>query len=113
MIGFAALGAILFSRVEAAPAYPLPGHSEAARKEITRVITRGNLHAAQLVERQSGASSFAQLSFWSGYEAVLFKAGAIALIAAALSWMLIDAGESTAGSREHPGPYCCARRLTL
>lgn len=94
VIGFATLGAILFSRVEASLADALPGQSETVRKELTRMITGGNFHAAQLLEGQVGGVSFAQLSFGSGYEAVLFTAGAIALIAAALSWMLIDAGET-------------------
>ena len=94
VIGFATLGAILVSRVQASLADALPGYPAAARKELTRMITGGNLHAAQVLTGQRGGSSFAQWSFGSGYEAVFFTAGAIALIAAALSWMLVDAGET-------------------
>jgi EmrB/QacA subfamily drug resistance transporter len=94
VIGFAMLGAILFSRVDALLANALPEYSVTVRKELARLITDGNWHAAQLLDVQANGVWFAQLSFGSGYEAVLFTAGAIALIAAALSWMLIDAGET-------------------
>ncbi|MFK4448277.1 EmrB/QacA subfamily drug resistance transporter [Caballeronia udeis] len=104
VIGFATLGAILFSRVEASLTATFPRYSLPVSKELARMITGGHFHAAQMLEGQIGGSSFAQLSFGSGYEAMLMTAGAIALIASALSWMLVDAGETAPiGTESIPG----------
>jgi hypothetical protein len=94
VIGFAALGAILYSRVSASLAIALPGQSAAVQEKLTRAITGGNLDVAQTLAGHVGGSSFAQSSFGSGYEAILITAGALALVAAALSWLLIKPGET-------------------
>ena len=94
VIGFAALGAILYSRVSASLAIALPGQSAAVQEKLTRAITGGNLDVAHTLAGHVGGSSFAQSSFGSGYEAMLITAGALALVAAALSWLLIKPGET-------------------
>jgi EmrB/QacA subfamily drug resistance transporter len=94
VIGFAALGAILYSRVSASLAIALPGQSAAMQERLTRAITGGNLDAAQALAGHVGGSSFAQSSFGSGYEAVLMTAGVLALVAATLSWLLINPRET-------------------
>jgi EmrB/QacA subfamily drug resistance transporter len=106
VIGFAALGAILYARVGASLGMALPGQSVAVREKLTRAITGGDLDAAQRLAGHAGGSSFAQSSFGSGYEAVLITAGTLALVAAALSWLLIDPRETaplqrSAGNLEH------------
>ena len=93
VVGFAALGAILYSRVGASLATALPAQSAVLREQITRAIAGGNLEAARVLAGQPGGS-FAQSSFGSGYEAVMITAGALALVAGVLSWLLIDAGET-------------------
>jgi EmrB/QacA subfamily drug resistance transporter len=94
VIGFATLGTILYARIDASLATAMPGQSDVVRNELARMIASGNLHAAQLLEGHADGLSFAQMSFGSGYEAVLMAAGTLALVAAALSWLLIDAGET-------------------
>jgi hypothetical protein len=94
VIGFATLGTILFARIDASIAIALPGQSDAVRSELARMIASGNLHAAQLLEGHADGMLFAKMSFGSGYEAVLMAAGTLSLVAAALSWLLIDAGET-------------------
>jgi hypothetical protein len=94
VIGFAALGAILYTRVSASIAIALPGQSAVVQQQLTRAITSGNLGAARALAGNAGGSSFAQSSFGSGYEAVLITAGTLALVAAALSWFLISAAET-------------------
>jgi hypothetical protein len=94
VIGFAALGTVLFARIDTSLATALPGQSERVRHELARMIASGHLHDAQLAGGQALGSSFAQLIFGIGYEAVLMAAGSLALLAAALSWLLIDAFET-------------------
>jgi EmrB/QacA subfamily drug resistance transporter len=94
VIGFAALGAILYTRVSASIAIALPGQSAVVQQQLTRAITSGDLGAARALAGNAGGSSFAQSSFGSGYAAVLITAGTLALVAAALSWFLISAAET-------------------
>jgi hypothetical protein len=94
VIGFATLGTILYARIDDSLATALPEQADAVRNELARMIASGNLHAAQLLEGPAREFAFAQTSFGSGYEAVLMAAGSLALVAAALSWLLIDADET-------------------
>jgi hypothetical protein len=94
VIGFAALGAIFYSSVSASLALMLPGQSVAVREELTRAITGGNLVAVQVLSGHLGGSSVAQSSFGIGYRTVLMVAGTLALIAAVLSWLLINPAET-------------------
>jgi EmrB/QacA subfamily drug resistance transporter len=94
VIGFAALGATFYSRVGAYLASVLPGESVAVREELTRAITGGNLVAAQVLSGHLGGSSVAQSGFGIGYRTMLIIAGTLALIAAVLSWLLINPAET-------------------
>jgi EmrB/QacA subfamily drug resistance transporter len=80
VVGFAALGAILFARIGGSVADALPN---------------GNLASATaLLQAHDGATSIARSSLGYGYEGVLLAAGIIALSAAALCWWLVSAEET-------------------
>jgi EmrB/QacA subfamily drug resistance transporter len=95
VVGFAALGAILFQRIEANVARALPALTLDDRMAITRSIANGSIHSAiPLIEARGGAASIATESLGYGYEGVLLAAGIVAVIATALCWALISARET-------------------
>jgi hypothetical protein len=95
VVGFAALGAILFARIGASVADALPNLAGADRLAITHAIANGNLASATaLIQAHHGAASIARNSLGYGYEGVLLAAGIVALSAAALSWLLVSAEET-------------------
>jgi EmrB/QacA subfamily drug resistance transporter len=93
-IGFAALGAVLFTYVGASVATDLPTHSSLLNQQLTRLIAGGNLQSAQALADRAGGPSVVQSSYGRGYEAMLMTAGTLALIAAGLAWLLIDEKET-------------------
>jgi hypothetical protein len=95
VVGIAALGAVLYSRVTLAVAEALPKVSSADRATLVHDITAGSLSGATLAGHD--ASSFralATVSFASGYHA-LFLAGALfMLISTILTWRLVSPAET-------------------
>lgn len=104
VVGIAALGAVLYSRVTLAVAEALPEVSSADRATLVHDITAGSLSGATLAGHD--ASSFralATVSFASGYHA-LFLAGALfMLISTILTWRLVSPAETP------PSPASSAR----
>ena len=94
VIGFAALGAILYSRVGAVLSNSLPGQATDVLEQLARSVSSGNLKAVQALTGSPSGLSLARTSLGSGYEAVMMTAGTLALIGAALSWVLIDPKET-------------------
>ncbi|WP_144156713.1 MFS transporter [Paraburkholderia sp. BCC1885] len=95
VVGFAALGAVLFARIGASVADALPDLAGANRLAITHAIADGNLTSATaLIQAHGGAASIARASLGYGYEGVLLSAGLVALAAAVLSWWLVSAAET-------------------
>jgi hypothetical protein len=95
VVGFAALGAILFARIGGSVADALPNLAGTDRLAITHAIANGNLASATaLLQAHDGATSIARSSLGYGYEGVLLAAGIIALSAAALCWWLVSAEET-------------------
>ncbi|MGV8921017.1 MAG: MFS transporter [Pseudomonas sp.] len=84
VVGFAALGAILFHRVGASVASGLPGSSRVDPIALTRSIAAGDLSSGPL----------ALVSFGAGYQAILFVACAMALTSALLAWILVRAADT-------------------
>jgi EmrB/QacA subfamily drug resistance transporter len=109
VVGIAALGAILYTRVAAVVADALPMISTADRAALVRDITAGKLSGATLVGYDASTlKSLALSSFASGYRA-LFLAGALfMLVSAVLVWRLVDAAEtpptSTSSTRPRSKP---------
>jgi EmrB/QacA subfamily drug resistance transporter len=95
VVGFAALGAILFARIGGSVADALPNLAGTDRLAITHAIANGNLASATaLLQAHDGATSIARSSLGYGYEGILLAAGIIALSAAALCWWLVSAEET-------------------
>jgi EmrB/QacA subfamily drug resistance transporter len=96
VIGFAALGAILVSRISSiAAGDPASGRlSDAA--DFVRNVAAGNLAGTSNV--RSGLGELRELSFRSfggGYQTILFVAAAFALVVAILCWILVSPADTT------------------
>jgi hypothetical protein len=97
VLGFAALGAILFQRIAANLNQALPGMDEATRVDITRLIANGNVGAAGAALSSHGAQAqLALQSLGHGYVSVMLAASGVGFIAAAIAWILIDPTETPA-----------------
>jgi hypothetical protein len=95
VVGFAALGALLFYRIQASIERELPAISAHDKLEITRSVANGNLaSAASLISAHQGLGSIARASLGYGYEGVLIAASVVAFVASALCWLLISAEET-------------------
>ncbi|BAN26435.1 MFS transporter [Caballeronia insecticola] len=95
VLGFAALGTVLFTGVAGDVALHFPWASSQDQAQITRFIANGNFESAANVvssARTETASLVASLA--QGYRALLSVAAFVALIAAALTWWLTDAEET-------------------
>jgi len=104
VVGFAALGAVLFVSISSRLHAAAPWLTAQERFSITHLIANGNLPSAELQIKAYGASAdIARLSFGYGYDCVLMVAAVIALAGAVLSWMLVRAEE--AGGRSVSGPF--------
>jgi len=102
VVGFAALGALLFSRIQANVERGLPALAGHDMLEITRSIANGNLaSAASLISAHQGVVSLARTSLGYGYEGMLFAASAVAFVASALCWLLVSADETAPHSISH------------
>jgi hypothetical protein len=86
VVGFAALGAILFNRVAATVAAGLPAGTSVDQAELIRTIAAGNLSA---FGPGSALHALAIDSFGAGYQAVLFAAAAFAAVSGLLCWLLV------------------------
>jgi hypothetical protein len=95
VVGIAALGAVLYSRVTLAVAEALPKGSSADRATLVHDITAGNLSGAALAGHDaSSLKALAIASLASGYHA-LFLAGALfMLISTILTWRLVSPAET-------------------
>ncbi len=93
VIGFAALGAILFHRVAASVASGAPAGVDPLA--LTHSITAGDLSGGA-----QGLASLALNSFGSGYQAILFVAAGMALVSSVLSWFLVRSAD-TAPTAHH------------
>lgn len=93
VIGFAALGAILFHRIAASVASGAPAGVDPLA--LTHSITAGDLSGGA-----QGLASLALNSFGAGYQAILFVAAGMALISSVLSWFLVRSAD-TAPTAHH------------
>jgi EmrB/QacA subfamily drug resistance transporter len=97
VVGFAALGAILFQRIASNLNRALPGLDESARLGITRLIANGNIGSGAASLTSNGAmADLARQSFGYGYVGLILAASIVAFVAAAISWVLIDPAEAPA-----------------
>jgi EmrB/QacA subfamily drug resistance transporter len=95
VVGFAALGAILFQRIDAVISREMPMLSSVDRLAITHAVADGNVSsAASMILSHNGVASLAKNSLGHGYQGVMLTAAVIALIATVLCWTLVDASET-------------------
>lgn len=91
VIGFAALGAILFERVQSSLRALAPAsHLDFAA--LTQRVVAGDLSgAAQL---NGGSPEMVRASFTAGYQAVFFSSAGLAILAAVATWLLVRSSET-------------------
>ena len=89
VVGFAALGAVLFGRIsEVVSAQPILNLSSADTAALIHNIAAGDL-SGRLGSSPANWHTLAVRSFGSGYQAVLLAAAFFAGLAALTSWRLI------------------------
>lgn len=95
VVGFAALGAILFSRVAATVTAALPAWPPADSAALIHSIAAGDLAGVD-----PDLHGLALRSFGNGFQAMLFTAAAIAALASLASWLLIRATDTATITRQ-------------
>jgi predicted MFS family arabinose efflux permease len=98
VIGFAALGAVLFDRVAASLARALPAMPEGDRFAIAQRVVAGDLSGAGMLA--SGTKHVALASFGAGYQSVFFAAAAMSGIAALGAWSLVRRSDTPPTPRD-------------
>jgi EmrB/QacA subfamily drug resistance transporter len=87
VIGFAALGAVLFDRVAASLARALPTLLESERFAIAQRVVAGDLAGAGMLANETRHVALA--SFGAGYQSVFFTAATMSGLAAVAAWSLV------------------------
>jgi EmrB/QacA subfamily drug resistance transporter len=105
VVGFAALGAVLFVSIGSKLRAAAPWLTARERLSITHLIANGNLSsAAALIQARGASADIAKLSFGYGYDRILLVAAVIALAGAVLSWVLVRAEETSTRRVSIPHP---------
>ena len=89
VIGFAALGVVLFSRISAAIATALPALDENNRQGFIREIASGNLSGSGTASYSAELHTLALKSFADGYAALFPASAGFCLVAAVITWLLV------------------------
>jgi EmrB/QacA subfamily drug resistance transporter len=95
VIGFAALGVALFSRISSDIIATLPAVDGAARSGFIRDVASGNLSGSGLTSTATPAlRSLAFESFTNGYATLFAVAAVLCLVATILTWRLVRAADT-------------------
>jgi len=89
VIGFAALGVVLFTRIAAAIATALPALDESNRQGFIREIASGNLAGSGTASHSAELHTLALKSFADGYAALFATSAGFCLVAAVITWLLV------------------------
>ena len=90
VIGFAALGVVLFSRISSAITTALPSLDEADRLGFVREVASGNLSGAGTgFSPNSDLHTLALKSFSHGYSSLFAASAIFCFVAAVLTWLLV------------------------
>jgi len=104
VLGFAALGAVLFASVSGDVGLHFPLASLQDQAQMTRLITNGNfIGAAQVLTGKQADINVLIACFAHGYQLLLSVAAAMAFVAAVLTWWLTDAEETAPHAAADPG----------
>ena len=95
VVGFAALGAILYERISIIVSRDLPMTTALEKGQIIHSIVNGNLQAANaFISAHQGLSSVASDSIGFAYQGVFFMSSLVALVAGAAVWLLVKSHET-------------------
>jgi EmrB/QacA subfamily drug resistance transporter len=96
VIGFAALGVVLFSRIANVVTAALPSLDAGLRTQFIRDVASGHLSATGVSAEQSAAELdvLAHHAFAEGYEALLLAGAGLAGVAALAVWCLVRAADT-------------------
>jgi hypothetical protein len=104
VLGFAALGAVLFASVSGDVGLHFPLASLQDQAQMTRLITNGNfIGAAQVLTGKQADINVLIACFAHGYQLLPSVAAAMAFVAAVLTWWLTDAEETAPHAAADPG----------
>jgi EmrB/QacA subfamily drug resistance transporter len=95
VLGFAALGVVLFSRISAVVTSALPALDEADRQRFIRNVASGDLSGAGIASvSNADLHMLALKSFIEGYATLFAASAGFCLIAAILTWRLVRASDT-------------------
>jgi hypothetical protein len=95
VLGFAALGVVLFSRISAVITAALPAVDDVARSGLIRDVASGDLSGGGIASASGTAlHALALKGFAEGYATLFAASAALCLIAAILSWRLVRASDT-------------------
>ena len=104
VIGFAALGVALFSRISSDIIAALPAVDGAARFGFIREVASGNLSGSGLTSTATPAlRALALESFTRGYATLFTVAAALCLVATILTWWLVRAADTQPVAKRQRG----------
>jgi EmrB/QacA subfamily drug resistance transporter len=103
VLGFAALGVVLFGRIASAITTALPAVDSTARFAFIREVASGNLSGSGLNSATTPAlRALALESFSKGYAALFAAAAALCLVATVLTWWLVRAADTQPIAKKTP-----------
>ena len=104
VLGFAALGVALFSRISSNIIAALPAVDGAARFGFIREVASGNLSGSGLTSTATPAlRALALESFTRGYATLFTVAAALCLVATILTWWLVRAADTQPIAKQQRG----------
>jgi hypothetical protein len=103
VIGFAALGVVLFSRIASTITTALPALGENERLGFIRDIASGNLSGTGIAAAHSAElHALAQKSFADGYAALFTTSAVFCLVAAVVTWLLVRDSDTAPIAKRAP-----------
>jgi hypothetical protein len=95
VVGFAALGVVLFGRIASVITAALPSADPAERSAFVHDVASGDLSApSHAFARAGDLHGLALHAFGAGYEALLFSSAGLTAIAAGATWLLVRASDT-------------------
>src|SRR3984957_15088453 len=102
VIGFSALGVVLFSRISAAIATALPALNESDRLGFIREIASGNLSGSGTASYSAELHTLALKSFADGYASLFATSAGFCLVATVITWLLVRDSDTAPIAKRAP-----------
>jgi hypothetical protein len=104
VIGFAALGVVLFSRIASVVTAARPELGEADRLGLIREVASGNFSGAGIASGSDPTLRVLALRrFTEGYATLFAASAALCLVAAVLTWWLVRASDTLPIAKKQRG----------